>query len=124
MTDDKRTPPTTSDAPQNSQTDSSTNEAVKLTPDEYTAIEKLIPEGSKQFRRMFKHLAFHPGTLTAELCIACASVNLSDLARKKNSLILPSGLYVDCYKPRYRIDNRFGEASSQHLWGLYRVGGK
>lgn len=123
MEKDKRTPPTTSDAHQNSEFNHSSYRAVKLSPDEYTALEKHIPESSKQFKRMVKHIAFNPDTITTQLCVACASVNLSDVARKHNHLIEPAGFRVDCYKPPYRVNNRFGERSNQYLWGLYPLGG-
>jgi len=117
------TPPTTESALNNTSPHYSIPKSVKLKPDEYTALEKLIPESSKQFRRMVKHLAVNPDTKTTQLCIACASVNLSDVARKHNDLIVDAGFYVGCYKPPYRINNRFGERSNQYLWGLYRIGG-
>lgn len=123
MGKDKRTPTATDDARQRDQINHSSYRAIKLSPDEYTELEKLIPDSSKQFKRMVKHVAFHPDTVTTQLCIACASVNLSDVARKHNHLIEPAGFRVDCYKPPYRIDNRFGERSNQYLWGLYTIGG-
>ncbi len=122
MNKNKHTLPATESAHQNRPQYYSIAKSVKLTPDEYTAIEKLIPESSHQFRRMVKHVAFNPDTQTTQLCIACASVNLSDVARKHNDLIEPAGFYVSCYKPPYRINNRFGERSNQYLWGLYRTG--
>jgi len=117
------TPPTTESALKNTSPHYSIAKSVKLTHEEYTAIEKLVPESSHQFRHMIKHLAFNPDTITTHLCVACASVNLSDVARKYNHLIEPAGFYVDCYKPPYRINNRFGHRSNQYLWGLYRTGG-
>ncbi len=96
-------------------------QSVKLTSIEYTEIEKLIPASSKQFKRMVKHLAEHPSSLTTKVCVACASVNLSDLARKHNHLIKPAGYFVGCCKPLFRVNNRFGESSNQYLWGLYRM---
>ena len=122
MKDNKRTP-LAQGARQNTQAHYTIPKSEKLTLEEYTELEKLIPDSSKQFARMVKHLAFNPDTLTTQLCIACASVNLSDVARKHNDLIIPAGFYVSCYKPPYRIDNRFGERSNQYLWGLYRIGG-
>lgn len=119
---DKHTP-LAQGAHQNTQADYTIPKSEKLTHEEYTALEKLIPDSSKQFRRMVKHLAFNPDTETTQLCIACASVNLSDVARKHNDLIIPAGFYVSCNKPPYRINNRFGERSNQYLWGLYRIGG-
>ena len=117
----KHTLPTTESAHQNRQSNLNIYLPVKLTNEEYSEIEKLIPESSKQFRRLVKYVAFNPDTITTQLCIACASVNLSDVARKHNHLISPKGLYVDCRKPSFRIDNRFGERSNQYLWGLYRT---
>jgi len=117
----KRTP-SVKGAHQNTPQYYSIAKSVKLTHDEYTALENLIPDSSKQFRRMVKHLAFNPDTKTTQLCIACASVNLSDVAKKHNHLISPKGFYVGCYQPLYRIDNHFGERSNQYLWGLYRIG--
>lgn len=120
MDKDKRTP-SDKDAHQNRQPYNSTTYSVKLTHEEYTEIEKVIPDSSKQFRRMVRYLSNHPDSKTTQVCIACASVNLSDVARKHNHLIQPQGYYVDCYKPPFRIDNRFGERSNQYLWGLYRI---
>ena len=123
MKEIKHTLPATESAHQNTLQYYSIAKSVKLTPSEYTDIEKLIPESSNQFRRMVKHLASNPDTRTTQLCIACASVNLSDVARKHNDLIESAGFYVSCYKPPYRINNRFGEPSNQYLWGLYCIGG-
>ena len=114
--------PATGSTHQNRQSNHNIYKPVKLTNEEYTEIEKLIPESSKQFSRMVKHLAFNPDSETTQVCIACASVNLSDVARKHNYLIEAKGLIVDCRKPPYIIKNRFGERSNQFLWGLYRIG--
>lgn len=118
----KRTP-SDKGAHQNRQENNSTIRSLKLTKEECIAIKKRIPESSMQFRRMTDYLANHPDTLTTKLCIACASVNLSDVARKHNHLIRPAGFYVDCYRPPYPVYNRFGGISNQFLWGLYRIGG-
>lgn len=123
MNDKRMRAPSTESAPQNIQLNNSIYQSVKLTSIEYTEIEKLIPASSKQFKRMVKHLAEHPNSLTTKVCVACASVNLSDLARKHNHLIKTAGLFVGCCKPPFRTNNRFGEPSNEHLWGLYRIEG-
>ncbi len=121
MRENKRASPSTDNALSNIDFNQVNNTAIQLTLAEYTELEKLIPESSKQFKRMVKHLAFNRDSITTQLCIACASVNLSDVARKHNHLIESAGYRVDCYKPPYRIDNRFGERSNQYLWSLYEL---
>jgi len=56
---ENKSAPSGKDAHQTTSPNYSIVKSVKLTHEEYTGIEKLIPDTSKQFRRMVKHLVFN-----------------------------------------------------------------
>lgn len=86
-------------------------------------LQRVAPKGREYSgARICRVLADEHSVLSVRIHMRCAVSNISDVVNTAvNPRIKDLGLRVACTKPPYPISNRFGQPSSMHLWGFYRV---
>ena len=78
---------------------------------------------AKQQHRFVSFLGQNPLSRTKVCCRAIACVNLSNLRERTSKALAKFGLEARCVHPEEPIKNAYGEATDEHLWGIYCIQG-
>ena len=96
---------------------------ITLTEPELDQVLNLVsPTGvDYQAGRICRLLSRKSSVRTGYLASVCSVGNISDIVQKSiNPKIEPLGLFVSCFKPPERLNNKFGQRTGDHYWSLYR----
>jgi len=94
-----------------------------LTPDELTAVLKLISPSQVDYQagRICRLLAHGP-CRTGVIASKCSVGNLADVVSNTiNPKIISLGLFIVCAKPTNAIRNKFGQVAGDWIYAFYRA---
>ena len=94
-------------------------EAIALDKPDINTILSRVPSEFFQARRLIAYLSNNPDSVTSDVMRECEVSNISDVARRVNSLMFEHSLFISCKRPVVPFNQ-----TNDFLWGIYRLPNK